>query len=288
MDLHFTYNKPDKTKLKQGDILKKTPELFGLIKKVHPHYAREDYLYFQVLTQTCDLVLRNGRKCKSRYITLAAVRDLDLVIGRTIESLADTTLFQDKIFCSESHKKTLQDQINKLLNNNDPDHFFLQAEPEYGLSKPCCTQLHLSIAIKSSEHFDLCLNAKILELNENFRAKLGWLVGNLYSRVGTEDYVPSAIPDSTAYDEYINELLSRYVAWISSGDFAKFKRNAKNATTVEEVQNKIETDRQRARESQLNGVVAAIAKPLEFDEAQKALLKNILSQHPLIQKALRS
>jgi len=288
MDLHFTYNKPDKAKLKQGDILKKTPELFELIKEVHPHYAREDYLYFQVLTQTCDLVPRNGGKCKTRYITLAAVRDLDLVVGRTIEGLADRTKFQDKIFCSESHKKNLQDHINKLLNNNDPDHFFLQAEPDYGLSKPCCTQLHLSIAIKAYKHFDLCLSAKIIELSENFRAKLGWLVGNLYSRVGTEDYVPGAIPDSTAYDEYINELLSRYVAWVPSGDFAKFKKNAKNATAVDEIQNKIEADRQRARESQLNNIVAAIAKPLGFDDAQKVSLKNILGQHPLIQKALRS
>ena len=286
MDLHFTYSKPDYHQLKQGDVLKKTPELLELIKTVHPHYAREDYLYFQVLTQTCDLVRRSGGKCKTRYISLAAIRDLDLVIGRAIEGLAEKTQFQNKMFCSDSHKRTLQDIINKLLNNNDPHHFFLQSVPEYGLLTPCCTQLHLSISIKAYEHFDVCLNSKILELSENFRAKLGWLVGNLYSRVGTEDYVPGAIPDASAYEEYINELLNRYVAWVPSGDFSKFRKSAKNANTVDEIQQQIEADCERVRESKLNGIVAAIAKPLGFNETQKAQLKNILGQHPLIQKVL--
>lgn len=288
MALHFTYKEPDNKQLKQGDILKKTPELLDLIKRIHPHYAREDYLYFQVLTQTCDLIRRGTGKCKTRYITLAAIRSLDLVVGRALEDIAEKTLFQDKIFCSDIHKLKLQDQLNKLLNNNDQHHFFLQAEPDYGLSIPCCTQLHLSISIKANEHFDKCLSAKILELSENFRAKLGWLVGNLYSRVGTEDYVPGAIPNITSYEEYVNELLNRYVAWVPSSDFARFRKGASRASELEEIQQKIEADRERARESQLNGITAAIAKPLEFDDKQKAILKNILGQHPLIQKALKS
>lgn len=285
MDLHFTYSKPDSSQLKQGDILKKTPELLEILKTVHPHYAREDYIYFQVLTQTCDLVRRGG-KCKTRYISLAAVRDLDLVVGRAIDGMADKTYFQNNVFCSDSHKRNLQDVINKLLNNNDPHHFFLQAEPDYGLLTSCCTQLHLSISIKAYEHFDVCLNSKILELSENFRAKLGWLVGNLYSRVGTEDYVPGAIPDKATYDEYVDNLLNKYVAWIPSSDFSKFQSNAKKANSVDEIQRQIEAARERARESNLSGIVATIAKPLGFNNEQKEQLKNILGQHPLIKKVL--
>lgn len=287
MDLHFTYKKPNSSQLNQGDILRKTPELLALIETVHPHYAREDYLYFQVLTQTCDLVRRDGKKCKTRYITLAAVRALDLVVERAIEGISEKTKFQGKIFCADTSKRFLEDIINKLLNNNDPHHFFLQAEPDLGLAMPCCTQLHLSISIRANEHFDVCLNSKILELSENFRAKLGWLVGNLYSRVGTEDYVPGAIPNSSAYDVYVNELLNKYVAWVPSSDFAKFKKRAARADALEEIRLGIEADRDRARESQLNSIVAAIAKPLEFNEDQKKILRNVLGQHPLIQKALR-
>jgi hypothetical protein len=52
----------------------------------------------------------------------------------------------------------------------------------------CCAILNLSIAIKTPEHYDKCLEAKILELESSFQAKLGWLVGQLYSRVGTQDW----------------------------------------------------------------------------------------------------
>lgn len=285
MHMHFTYGEPEKDKLKQGDILKKTPDLIKLINEVHPHYAREDYLYFQVLTQTCDLV-RRREGFKTRYITLAAVRAMDLVVQRAIETFDDRTIFQGKLFCSEKHKKSLEDVFNKLLNNNDPHHLFLQEAPDYGLSVACCTQLHLSISIRAYEHFEVCLDAKILELSENFRAKLGWLVGNLYSRVGTQDYVPGAIPDTKSYEVYVNNLMNNYVAWVPMSDFGSFQKQAKRKLTLDEIQESIDKERERAKDSRLDSIVSAIVKPLKMDASQKSLLKNILGQHPLIQKLL--
>ena len=85
--LHFTYKESSDTEnpsLKQGDILQKTPALLALLQKVHPYYTDSKYRFFQVITQSCDLVRRNGT-CKSRYITLAAVRTLDDIIDRFIE-----------------------------------------------------------------------------------------------------------------------------------------------------------------------------------------------------------
>jgi len=38
-----------------------------------------------------------------------------------------------------------------------------------------------------------------MQKGSSFRAKLGWMVGNLYSRVGTEDYVPGALPCSSDF-----------------------------------------------------------------------------------------
>lgn len=285
MHMHFTYGEPNQDKLKQGDILKKTPELVEIIKLVHPHYAREDYLYFQVLTQSCDLVPRK-EGFKTRYITLAAVRAMDLVVQRAIDTFVDKTIFQETLFCSEIHKKSLEDVFNKLLNNNDPQHFFLQSAPDYGLSIPCCTQLHLSISIRAYEHFDVCLKAKILELNENFRAKLGWSVGNLYSRIGTEDYVPGAIPDRVSYENYVKELMNNYVAWVPMSDFQKFLKQAKHSVTLEEVQKAIDEERERSKDGRLDTLASAIAKPLGINAEQKQLIKNILGQHPLIQKIL--
>lgn len=283
--MHFTYCEPDRRLLRQGDILKKTPELLALIEKVHPHYANSDYLYFQVLTQSCDLVVRDGA-CKTRYITLAAVRALDLVVQRAINEFADKETFQGKLVCSERHKLALTDLFQKLFNNNDTQHFFLQAAPEFGLEIDCCTQLHLSISIRAYEHFDLCLKAKILELRESFRAKLGWLVGNLYSRVGTEDYVPGAIPDAETFNAFVINRMENYVVWVPESDFPTFKKAAKHVETFDALQKRLTEERERKRETQLSQLVATVAKTFSFDNDQKQLLKNVLAQQPLVKKAL--
>lgn len=284
--MHFTYLTPDLGELRQGDILQKTPALLELIRTVHPHYAGDEYLYFQVLTQSCDLVRRSNGECKSRYITLAAVRKLDLIVRRAIERFPEKQEFDNKLFCSDKHKRALQDFLNKIFNNNDTQHFYLQAEPDYGLIFDCCTQLHLSISIRAYEHYEVCLDAKILELCENFRAKLGWLVGNLYSRVGTEDYVPGAIPDEETYLSFIEAKMNNYVAWIPETDFSTFKKATKRAANFDEARSFIGEEKARARESKLDQIVNAIAKGLQMEEAQKSALKNVIGQHPIMQKAL--
>jgi hypothetical protein len=87
--MHFTYNHElSSGELCQGDVLKRTPELDELLKEVHPHFHRKaDYKYFIVLTQSCDLVIRAGGRCKAPYITIAAVRPVSTILGRQIESL---------------------------------------------------------------------------------------------------------------------------------------------------------------------------------------------------------
>lgn len=283
--MHFTYCEPDFRRLKQGDILRKTPELLALIEEVHPHYARGDYLYFQVLTQTCDLVRRGG-ECKSRYITLAAVRKMDLVVQRAIEKFSDKTTFNEQLVCSTKHKRALIDLFNKLFNNNDTAHFFLRAAPEYGLDQDCCTQLHLSISVRAYQHFEACLAAKTLELAENFRAKLGWLVGNLYSRVGTEDYVPGAIPDMDAYREFVDERAKEFVVWVQESDFHSFAKKARTAASFDEIVSQIEEDRERTREVRLNQIVNAVVKATKVDMDTQQTIRNVLGQHPLLQKVL--
>ena len=44
-----------------------------------------------------------------------------------------------------------------------------------------------SVAIKA-DHYEVLQKARIGQLAKEFRAKLGWLVGNMYSRIGTEDW----------------------------------------------------------------------------------------------------
>ncbi|WP_218166732.1 hypothetical protein [Burkholderia ubonensis] len=285
--MHFTYSdQPDMKSLRQGDVLKRTPELLDVLREVHPHYADDKYTYFQVLTQSCDLVRRNDAQCKSRYISLAAVRSIDVVVQRAIEKYEKKTIFQNQLYCSEQHKAALKDVINKLLNNNDSNHFFLRATPESGLMLDSCTLLHLSISIQASLHYDTCLAAKIVELKENFRAKLGWLVGNLYSRVGTEDYVPSAIADKPAYDAFVNEMIDRYVAWVPQSDFASFLSNAKDANSLTEITERVNQQREKKRDSGLEQLLGAITNKINVSADDKIALRNILAAHPVVMKGL--
>lgn len=214
---HFTYCKPHGD-LCQGDVLRRTPQMDELLKAVHPHYLEPDYTHFVVLTQTCDLVRRSQQGCKSRYISLAAVRPLSLVVERAICS-KQTAIERAAGVCSSEHKGWLSDFLRKLLNNNLPEYFYLHQDPQLNFPVASCAFLQLSISVRAHQHYGVCLDARMLSLAEGFRAKLGWLVGNLYSRVGTEDWVPEHL-NSRSFDEMIEGLLIASCPFV---DAAKMK-----------------------------------------------------------------
>jgi hypothetical protein len=187
--LHFTYEpKPSKTELMQGDVLRRTPEIDELLKEVHPHfYKNQENLLFIVLTQSCDLVRRKaGEPCKSPYITIAPVRSLDLVVQRYLAQQSGLTLEAEILVLSAKAKGKATEFLTRVFNNNEAGYFYLDAE-DTELPCDCVAFLNLSIAIKAEKHYQKCLDAKITQLNGTFQAKLGWLVGHMYSRVGTED-----------------------------------------------------------------------------------------------------
>lgn len=187
--LHFTYEPTSsKTELMQGDVLRRTPEIDELLKEVHPHfYKNQENLLFIVLTQSCDLTLRKaGEPCKTPYITIAPVRSLDLVVQRHLVQQSGLTLEAEILVLSAKAKSKAIEFLTRVFNNNEPGYFYLDAE-DTELPCDCVAFLNLSIPIKAEKHYQKCLDAKITQLNGTFQAKLGWLVGQMYSRVGTED-----------------------------------------------------------------------------------------------------
>lgn len=208
--LFFTYRRNPSSELEQGDLLKKTPELMEVLRPIHPYYLKEDYTHFLVLTQSCDLVRRKGI-CKARYVTIAAVRPLDLVIRREIDKGQDD-FDRAGMVCSASFKGRVQQFVGRMLNNNEPEFFYLNSEPSLGLLYSHCAFLRLSVSLKSS-HYMTCLEARLLSLAEVFQAKLGWLVGNMYSRVGTEDWVPNQTSEE-GFAEKVNNILDSTCQWV--------------------------------------------------------------------------
>ncbi len=189
---HFTYTTPDLEQLGQGDVVCRTTALEEILREVHPHYfEKKDYRYFLVLTQSCDLVRRAGGRCTSPYISIAAVRPLGLAIEREVSRLQYDELEEDLGICDSNRKAKLYQFLERVLNNNEDRYFFLYREPLRGLEDDHCAFLQLSIPLKSDLHYQTLLNAKILQLDESFQHKLGYLVGNSYSRVGTDDWTPN-------------------------------------------------------------------------------------------------
>jgi hypothetical protein len=187
--MHFTYDTVDGQSLQQGDLLERTPELNDLLAEVHPHYAQEDrYPYFVVLTQSCDLVIRDNEQCKARYISIAAVRPLAVAIQRVEERVLSSQAQKVLRYASSDRKGKILEALESLFNNNSKDYFYFHKEPSCRLYDSHCAFLNLSIALKASIHYTTLLDARVLSLKSTFQHKLGYLVGNLYSRVGTADW----------------------------------------------------------------------------------------------------
>jgi hypothetical protein len=191
--MHFTYEENlTRAELMQGDVLERTPALDKLLSEFHPYYGNRKNRYFMVLTQSCDLVPRQpSGETKARYISLSPVRTLDHVIDLQLEMFRTKVKAEIPVI-SDKSKDKMSEFLQRLFNNNVPDYFFL-ATNDLGLTSDYVVFLQLSIAIRADLHLKTCLEAKCLELTQAFQAKLGWLVGQLYSRVGTTDWSPTEL-----------------------------------------------------------------------------------------------
>jgi hypothetical protein len=227
--MHWTYaqeSNVDRECLQQGDILARTEELVQVLKVVHPHFADLKYANFIVLTQSCDLVLRQGG-CKSPYVTIAVVRDAAAAIKAELSSLVASRSGQslcDGRFVTDKLRKNLDREVEKLLNNNLPDYFFLKADNDARMPRDLCAFLRVSITLRA-EHYQKLLAAKVWQLSEVFQAKLGWLVGHNYARVGTPDWEPGRLR------ELVESYSGSACDWVEHAKFqAVVKAVKKDAT----------------------------------------------------------
>jgi len=210
---HFTYSSLDHQSLRQGDILLNSEDISKMLSEMHPYFIKDDCKYFMVLTQSCDLERREGEHCKAPYITIAAVKPLDLLIKNEI-ARHQTEL--DKIcgICNENKRSKLIQFLERLLNNNEPDYFYLNDDAASGFNEKSVAFLRLSIAIRS-DLYEVCLQSKILELTLEFKAKLGWLVGQMYSRVATPDWGDN-LTSTEDFHTMINNLMDERVHWVNT------------------------------------------------------------------------
>lgn len=187
MPAHWTYTDYDRTSdLEQGDILTPSLEVRALFEQYHKHFCSEKYLGFMVASQTCDLVCRKGRP-KTGYITLAAIRPLSQVLQKLASHVIQP-------FAPGRYPTGGRDEVKRLLerilNQNEQSIglFFLYPDADISIGEPAVAMLRVTVAFRS-EHYDVFRQARVGRLAPEFQAKLGWLLGNLFNRPATPDWI---------------------------------------------------------------------------------------------------
>lgn len=292
---HFTYDaSPKADHLFQGDILQRTPYLEQLLKEIHPHYTKSDYKYYIVLSQSCDLVYRDAKECKTKYITLAAVRPLSTVIDREIQKY-QTSPAEIKGKCVDKKMEDrLKGFLRSLLNNNNSDYFYLHQDVSVNLNDSCVAFLKLSVAIKAGLHYQECLKARVFGLNPNFRAKLGWLVGNIYSRIGTDDWAPDYKTDDE-FSQMIEELLRSHCIFIDEKKKVITKLNEMytegqlEGMDIDTLQKELKNIKIPTKRDQLGGALQQVLKQVKYlpDEAAVKGVTNSILNDPVISQLLK-
>lgn len=209
--MHWTYEelKPD-SDLRQGDILEPTEALTELFRDVHPHFAQKKYRGFLIVTQSCDMVRRKdkGRKCSTTHINLSVIRSLSDIIS---DSLKDRFGYLAPGIYDKQMEKAVRALAERLVNQNENTLglFCLHPEIDSGISVHSVAILRVAISIKASLHYGKLIAARVGRLSAEFQPKLGWMVGNLYSRVGVTDWKEISEDKNTNSEEkLITDILA--------------------------------------------------------------------------------
>ncbi|MCE3006463.1 MAG: hypothetical protein LW853_06495 [Rickettsiales bacterium] len=226
-----TAERLDRTQLRQGDLLQRTPALAGALAEAHSYYAdAHDYSHFLVLTQSCDLVRRSDKGCKSRYITICAVRPLALAVKREFEQYT-APLDGCPVTIGDREKKLLARQfLERVVNNTVDGIFFIPRGVTDTVDDHLCAFLLLSVALRVN-HYEVCLSAKVGQVKDIFAAKIGALASNIYSRIATPDVHEENDQKSVnAFMEgFFEDLGYRSVAWLSPFERSNLEQRIQEA-----------------------------------------------------------
>lgn len=235
MPTHWTYDNVDAdADLAQGDIIEPTAAIRAILQEVHPHFLDSKYVGFMILSQSCDLVQRAGYR--GQPINLCVIRELASIADRLLHRFCGSEM--PGVYCSDDRgegKKFLQRVINQ--NEQAVGLFYLHPDLDAGISTPCIAMLRIAIALHA-KHYVKIREARRGRLRSEFQAKLGWLVGNLYARVGTTDWSESAArkkDQRIIVDQTIDGLTG--IVWASAAAIATAKERgiSSDGKTAEEL-----------------------------------------------------
>lgn len=187
MPTHWTYSAFDVADdLFQGDIISRSGEFVKVLSGVFPYFCDKGYIGFLVTTQSCDLVRRPGNRCKAKYITLVVIRELRSLLPELLEELCGTGIAG--VYKKES-RYAAEQLLVRIINQNEQTRglFYLHPDADVGIATPSVAMLRVTFSLRR-QHYELLMRARCGRLYGEFANKLGWLSGNLFSRVATPNW----------------------------------------------------------------------------------------------------
>lgn len=230
MPSHWTYDEFEPNDdLCQGDILDRSHELTQLLDEVHPHFNDPKYVAFIVVTHTCDLVTRHGGRCKVHYVTLAVIRALSEVFPSLLQEFCATEV--SGVYDADLKGKATE-LLQRILNQNEQALGLLYLHPDVdaGIVVPSVALLRIKFSFRA-DHYDVLKASRVGRLAPLFSSKLGWLAGNLYSRVATPDWSDHA-GGADVQRQTIEQVMPPAEHWISAKLLRTAKRKGVDLTTV--------------------------------------------------------
>ena len=187
MPSHWTYSDfSSDDDLLQGDIISRSSALVEMLQGVFPYFCDERYIAFLVTTQSCDLVRRGSKTPKAKYISLAVIRELRPLLPEWMEEHCGSGF--PGIYKKES-RFVAEQFLRRVINQNEQASglFYLHPDADAGIGTPAVALLRVTFALRQ-QHYELLTKARRGRVRAEFANKLGWLSGNLFSRIATPDW----------------------------------------------------------------------------------------------------
>ena len=203
----FRKSELDRTALAQGDVIARTDAVADCLGQAHRHYPQApECTHLVVLTQSCDLVKRGGA-FRAPCITLAMARPFGNAVREFLQESSKTLKGTRYRYHTGTQIGKLRNRLERFINNTEDEYFFLPGgHPR--LSGDLLVHLRLTVALHR-DHYDILAQAKVAEIKDVFRAKLGWLKGQIFSQVATPDAGESAEDTAAVKSNFYEKYLPR-------------------------------------------------------------------------------
>jgi hypothetical protein len=206
----FYSSDSDDNSLRQGDLIdlsllkKKMPQF----EKLYPYFS-EKYNYCVVASQCCDISKSNS-KFKVDCVQLLAVKPFQEILrdfSKKNTHLHSTDSGNEKIVIKESKKQNIQSSIRDFLNHNTKLHFYYPPpEPEINNTMlSVCLDITVSLKIGV---YDQIKAARIKCLTPEYRHKLANKMGELFNRVGLDEFHIKCQLDQNELADFISNTFN--------------------------------------------------------------------------------